>query len=565
MKPLLYFLLLLTFGWTSSAQKFQLHINGSTEIETKIIDSLNYNSTHSNIKSLTDEINLSSEKLTRIGFIENQLLETKKENDSSFSAKINLGEKIKNVHIYLGKNATLFNLIALDKTKDTLVLAYEETEAFLNRSLLLLEKKGFAMAKLKLINIQKSKQALFADLQFDSGKPRQLNSIVVQFAETNKKNSFPEGHLKQINRKYKNRPFNQEIVKKIHNDFEKIRFVSQIKYPEILFTEDTTRVYVYLEKRKSNTFDGFIGFANNENKKIAFNGYLDLVLENAIKAGEQFSINWKSDGNDQTTFKTNIDLPYLFKSPIGLKAQLNIFKQDSLFQNTKTAIDLGYFIDYNTRVYLGYQSTTSSDIQNTNNNTLSDYENSFFTANLEFNQLDYNNTTFSKKTNITLSLGTGKRTTTGLVETLGTNKQLFSSLDAMHNFYFNKKNCFNVKIQNYILKSDSYTTNELYRFGGVNSIRGFAENSLQANFMAAIITEYRHIVSPDLFINTIIDYGYYEDQTTNNQDKLIGFGFGIGLQTRNGLLKIAFANGSTTNQEIKFDNTIVNINYSIQF
>ena len=108
-----------------------------------------------------------------------------------------------------------------------------------------------------------------------------------------------------------------------------------------------------------------------------------------------------------------IYLIYL-KAPIGLKAQIHIFKQDSIFQNTKTAIDLGYFIDYNTRIYLGYQSTESSDIQNTNNNTISDYKNSFLTSNLEYSKLDYKNSLFQKKPIFRFTLGTGKRTTNGL-------------------------------------------------------------------------------------------------------------------------------------------------------
>ncbi|MES2574619.1 MAG: hypothetical protein V4572_06735 [Bacteroidota bacterium] len=542
-----------------------MQLIGSSDFENKVLDSLNYNPTHKNIKSLTDEINLTSEKLSQKGFLENQILETLKKNDSSYTAKFNLGKRIKSIHIYIGKNSAVYDLIALDKKKDTIILPYEETESFLNKTLLKLEQKGFAMAKLKLINIQKKKNSLYADLQFESGQQRQLNSIVVKFAESKKKNSFPEGHLKQINRKYQNNPFNQDVVKKIHDDFEKFRFVSQIKYPEILFTKDTTKVYVYLEKRKSNNFDGFVGFSNNENSKIVFNGYLDLTLENALKAGEQFSINWKSDGNNQTTFKASIDLPYLFKSPVGLKAQLYIFKQDSIFQNTKTSIDLGYFVDYNTRIYLGYQSTESSDIQNTNNNSISDYENSFLTSTLEYTKLDYINSTFPKKANISLTLGTGTRTTNGLIETLGTDKQIYFQINAMNNFYLNKKNCININYQNYFLKSDNYIINELYRFGGVNSIRGFAENSLQANFMAAIITEYRYIVSPDLFINTILDYGYYEDKNSRFDENLTSFGFGIGVQTRNGLLKIAFANGNTRNQEVKFENTIATISYNIKF
>lgn len=565
MKPIANFLLFFIIGLNCSAQNFQLRLIGSSDSENKTLDSLNYNSKHKNAKSVTDEISLTSERLSKIGYIENRILKNTKENDSSYITKFNLGERVKSIHIYIGRNSALFNLITTDKTKDSIILPYRETELFLNQTLQKLEQKGFALAKLKLVNIQKKEHSLYAELQFESGQQRQLNAIVIKFTESNKKSSFPEGHLKQLNRKYRNNPFNQDLVRKIHDDFEKFRFVSQIKYPEILFTKDTTKVYVYLEKRKSNTFDGFIGFTNNENDKLVFNGYLDLILENALKAGEQFSINWKSDGNNQKTFKAGIDLPYLFKSPIGLKAQIHIFKQDSIFQNTKTAMDLGYFVDYNTRIYLGYQSTESSDIQNTNNSTISDYQNSFLTSNLEYTKLDYENPTFPKKTSLSLSLGTGKRTTSGLTETSGTNKQTYINIDAKHNFYLNKKNCININYQNFFLKSDTYIINELYRFGGINSVRGFAENSLQANFMTAIISEYRYIISQDLFIHSIIDYGYYQDKSSNNSGNLLGLGLGMGLQTKNGLLKISFANGNTNNQKIKFYNTIVNLCYNVVF
>lgn len=586
MKHLTFLVLFLIFGTICFAQNFQLKIIGSSPLDNKVIDSLRYNSAHLNVKAITDEVTTLSERLSKVGYIENKILENKKDNDSLFISRLSLGEKIKSIHIYIGlkipiprdskwgskgegvetemDNNIIKDLIGLDKTKDTLILPFIEIESFLNSTLQKLEQNGFALAKLKLVNIQKKGNLLYADLQFDSNQKRVLNEIVVKYDE-NTKNSFPEGHLKQINRKYRNTILNQNLVGKITTDFEKFSFVNQIKSPEILFTTDTTKVYVYLEKRKSNNFDGFIGFANDEKDKLVFNGYLDLNLENTIKAGEQFSLYWKSDGNDQKTFRTSIDLPYIFKSPIGLKAQLYIFKQDSIFQNTKTAIDLGYFIDYKTRIYLGYQATESSDIQNTNNSTISDYKNSFITANLEYSRLDYLNPIFTKKTNIAVMLGLGSRTTTDFPTTAGSSKQTFITINAMHNFYWNNKNCFNINYQNYFLKSDTYIINELYRFGGTKSIRGFVENSFQADFMTAIITEYRYIVSQDFYLHTIIDYGYYEDKSSNVKGNLLGIGAGIGLRTKNGLLKLNFSNGSNNGQKIIFSSTIASISYTIAF
>lgn len=569
MKPLLIFFLFLNFGLSCSAQNFQLRIIGSSDSETKIIDSLNYNSNHNNTKSIRDEIILISEKLSKTGFIENNLLNNIKAKDSNYVAKFSLGNRIKKLHIYIGRNIERYNLIASNKTEDTIIIRYEETEAFLNNTLQKLEQKGFALAKLKLTNIQNRNQILYADLEFTSDKKRKLNAIEIRYAEKDGKTNFPKGHIAQINRKYQNKTFNRNIVEQVHNEFKKFRFVSQVKYPEILLTTDTTKIYVYLEKRKSNTFDGFIGFSNNENKKIVFNGYLDINLENTLRVGEQFSLYWKSDGNKQKTFKTSIELPYLFKSPIGIKAHLTIFKQDSIYQNTKTGIDLGYFINYNTRIYLGYQSTESSDIQNTNNEQLSDYKNSFLTSNFEYTKNDTTNSLFPKKSMLSLTIGLGKRNSNNLSETTNANKQFYVNFEAAHNFYLNKKNSINIKTQNYYLQSDTYIINELFRFGGINSIRGFEENNLQANFLTSILTEYRYSLSPSLYLHSILDYGLYKDKTdteeNNQKTNLIGVGLGLGLQTKNGLLKLALANGGTKNQKLNFYNTTIHICYNVKF
>jgi hypothetical protein len=569
LKSLLILFLFLNFGLSCYAQNFQLRIIGNSESETKIIDSLNYTSKHKNPKSLNDEINRVSEKLSKIGYIENKILENTKTEDSSYTSKLRLGKKIKYIHIYIGRNIELKELITTDTKSDTIIIPYQEAEVFLNNTIHKLEQKGFSLAKLKLSNIQNKNTTLFADLIFQTDKQRTLNSIVIETKENDKKINFPKGYLKQIHRKYLNKTFNKEILKQIHDDFEKFGFVKQIKYPEILFTKDTTKAYIYLEKRKSNIFDGFIGFSNNENRKIAFNGYLDITLENTLRAGEQFSLYWKSDGNKQKIFKASFEFPYLFKSPIGLKTQINIFRQDSTFQNTKTGIDLSYFINYNTRIYLGYQSTESSDIQNINSPQLNDYKNSFVTSDFEYTKNDNTNFTFPKKSTLSLTIGSGKRTANNQIETKEESKQFYINLVAMHNFYFNKKNSINIRSQNYFLQSNTYIINELFRFGGLNSIRGFEENALQAHFLTSILTEYRHMLSPSLYIHSIMDYGLYKDKTSvkenNQKNTLLGLGLGLGLQTKNGLLKLAFANGSTKNQKLIFYNTIIHICYNVKF
>lgn len=566
MKTAFLFLLFLIFGCNSSAQNLHLQITGGSTSETRTIDSISYLRKHKNTKSVQDEISEISSKLSKIGYIDNSLTDFRKANDSTYVTKLILGKQIKSIHIYIGSDELLNNTITL--TNNNIELPYLDTDSFLKETIQKLEQKGYALAVLKLINIKRDKNTLHAELILESNKKRKLNSILIQYSDNTQSNKFPKGHLTQINKKYNNYIFNQKTVEEIYSDFNTFGFVNQIKYPEILFTKDTTKVYVYLEKKNSNTFDGFFGFSNDNNSKLTLNGYLDVKLENILAAGEQLSVFWKSDGNDQKTFNAQIEIPYLLKTPIGLKAQIQLFRQDTTFQNTKTAFDLSYSATYNTRIYLGYQSTESSDIQNSNNASISDFNNSYITSSFEYTKLDSDKTTFPIKSKFFTSVGIGKRDRNLLIEN-SKNKQFFANIQAIHNIYLNKKNSINLNSQNYYLRSNNYIINELFRFGGFKSVRGFTENSLQACFTTSILTEYRYILSSNLYIHSILDYCLYKNKTgldtSDKTQNLIGAGFGIGLQTKNGLLKLAVANGSAKNQQFKISNSIIHISYNVKF
>lgn len=555
LKAIVFLFLIICSGLDGNAQNLYLKISGKSETEDKIINKIGYNSINPNGKSIVDEINLMSNRLTKMGYLENKIIENKKSNDSTYICIFNLNEKTDSIIINISKNKIIANLGLFDSEKETLTLPFSETEDFLSKTLSKLEYKGYALAKVKLINIKKGKNILTADLDLTLEKERQLNAIVIKGYE-----KFPIGFKQNFNRNYKNTIFNQENLNNLYKDFEKIRFVKQVKYPEILFEKDSTKVYVYLEKAKANSFDGFIGFANDPDGNIIFNGFLDLNMINTLNAGELFTIFWKSDGNNQKVFNAAIELPYMFKSPIALKANLNIYKQDSTFQNTKTAINLGYFLKYNSRLYIGYQSTESSDIQNQNATDISDYQNQFLTTSYEFFDYERDNLLFPLKANISVKFGFGSREAQS-----SSSKQAFGMIDLDYNFYLNKKNVINVQSQDYYLQSDEYLINELYRFGGVNSIQGFRENSLQGNLFTSILTEYRYIISPNLYINSVIDFGYFQDKSTNNKGDLLGVGLGFGLLTKNGLFALSYTTGSSNDQTLELSNAIVNISFRTKF
>ena len=529
-------------------------VEGNSVPETKTIDSVGYPKKHLTVASILEEQKLLEQKLQQKGYFENELLLKSKLNDSIFYFKYHLKNQVKFIHIYIG--VLLENekqLLGLEN--DSIKLAINEVESFMQNKIAILEKKGFSLAQLKLMDYSQVDDEMTAKLELTLNQKRTLTNIVIEGYE-----KFPSGIKKAILKKARRLDFNQDNVSKIYKDFNELRFVTQTKYPEILFTKDSTKVYVYIEKAKPNKFDGFIGFANDENSNLRFNGYLDLQLQNILNSGEKLSLFWKNDGKQQSSFNLGTEIPYMFKSPFGIKADLRIFKQDSTFQNTKTDLNLGYYFKYNSKIYLGYQKTTSVDIQNTNSLNINDFTNTFVTSTFDF--IDFNNDDFifPEKTKFNMKIGTGNRT----ISTQKTN-QFFGQVNFSHNLYLNDKNVINIKNETFYLQSDDYVINELYRFGGINSIRGFSENSLQANAYSGILTEYRYKMAPSIYVHSIIDYGYFQDKTSNLSNRLLGLGFGFGLFTKNGLFNLIYANGSTNDQTIKLSNSIVHVSFKTYF
>jgi hypothetical protein len=549
------FVLLLFFCFQLSfSQQFKMIVEGSNAAETKIIDSIGFIKKHINVASIVKEQKSLEQKLQYKGYFQNELLLQTKLNDSIFFFKYSLKNKVQLIHIYIGTNSEEEKQL-LNLENDSIKLSIEEVETFMQNKISLLEKKGYSLAKLKLTDYNQVDNYLQAKLVLDLNQKRTLTNIVIEGYE-----KFPYGIKKAILKKAIRLDFNQDNVSKIYKDFNELRFVTQTKYPEILFTKDSTKVYVYLEKAKPNKFDGFIGFANDEKSNLRFNGYLDLQLQNILNSGEKLNLFWKNDGKQQSSFNLGTEIPYMFKSPFGIKADLRIFKQDSTFQNTKTDLNLGYYFKYNSKVYLGYQKTTSVDIQNVNSFSINDFTNTFITS--TFDYIDFNNDDliFLEKTKFNIKLGSGNRT----ISSLKTN-QFFGQVSFSHNLYLNEKNIINIKNETFYLQSDDYIVNELYRFGGINSIRGFSENSLQANAYSGILTEYRYMMSPSIYVHSIIDYGYFQDKTSNLSNSLLGLGFGFGLFTKNGLFNFIYANGSTNEQNIKLSNSIVHVSFKTYF
>ncbi|WP_458627530.1 POTRA domain-containing protein [Winogradskyella sp. PC D3.3] len=551
--------MLLIFSNQCFAQSINLKITGENEASTQTIDSIGYPKTFSNYNGLQNEIHLLKEKLTRKGFIDTTIKTVTQSNDTCFVAEFILGQKVNRIRVYYDAHFNIDSLKLTNKStgENFFELKLTETESFLKELNYRIAEQGDPFSSLQLINISKlTPEIISADLKVVTNQKRQIDKIIIKGYE-----NFPKSYVKHFLKLKTGKSFNLNAIREKIELLNELRFASKIKDPEVLFTQDSTTLYIYVEKTQTNNFDGFLGFGTNENtNKIEFDGYLDLSLINNLNYGETLNLLYKSDEIDQQTFKVDVDLPYLFSSPIGVQVGLNIFRKDSTFLNANQYAKINYQINAQHKAGFGITSTTSTNLLENDTDILNDYTSSYYTVHYNYTKPQFYDPLFPVNFWFDFSSGFGHRTNDSEKQ-----KQNVFSVDTYKIFNLNAKNSIYTRLNGATLNSDNYLDNELFRFGGINSIRGFEENSLVANLYGVFSSEYRYRLSTSIYVHSVLDAAYFENKLTNNKEKLFGFGFGLGLLTNAGLFRLNYSSGKTENRPFKLSDSKVHLSLTATF
>ena len=544
-----------------SAQEIQLSITAEKPLSEGLLDSIQFQNKFDDYLSLNREANEISDRFHRLGYTESELQLLKKNNDSSYTAQYLLGKRFSEIKIYYSQeNFSQKELASVSAfiTDTYFILPFETIESSLQKLNSSKTENGNAFASLRLSNISvEEDHTLSAFLILDLGSKRTIDSIAIKGYE-----KFPISYLKYFAGIKKGKIFSQKKLIKQNEAINSLPFVSTLKPPEALFRKDSTLVYFYLKKRNANSFDGVLGFATNEKtNKLQLNGYLNLELNNNLNFGEQFLLTYKADGEEQRNFRVNVKLPYLLKSPFGVGLELVLFKRDSTFITSEQQARITYQINPSSVSYVGYKGYESSNLLDDliAGTPIEDYKSKFVLIGASYTKLQ-NSFLFPIKSEIGLDAEIGSR---DRKET--TDEQVKIKSIVNYIFNLNYKNSIFLQNNTATLLSDNFLINELYRFGGINSIRGFDENSIDASFYSVLNTEYRYQFNEGLYVHSIIDIGYFENKTLGIKEKLYGYGIGLGLQTKPGLLKINIANGNLENQTFKFSNTKIHLILSTRF
>ncbi len=471
-------------------------------------------------------------------------------NKQRYVAYFSLNKRTKKAMLKINEaSRNLFKDLIIEN--DIISIPIDELQTTLFNISKKLDDQGKSFSKVQLKNINIYDDTLFADLEINQSKKRILNQVIVKGYE-----NFPKSYLKNYFRLDQNAIFNQNKIEEISDLTKKLNFITEIKPPEALFTNDSTRLYLYLKKKNNNSIDGVVSFASKENGDLLFNGNIDLKLSNVLNSGEKIELLWNSIEEEKQEFEFRTKIPYLFKSKFSSEVYFNIYKQDSTFLNTKFDSKLVFNLTTKIDIALTYNTQSSENLKENINNEIETFTNYFFGIKFRYN-IPKNDFFFNDKFNFEINPTLGNRKTT-----LNNSNQFKIETITSYLWDLNLRNSIFIKNETGYLNSDSFLNNELFRIGGANSIRGFDEQSIFTNNYTFFNIEYRFLTSQKSYIYSVTDIGAVN--IGNNKENLLGLGLGYLFTTNNSQIKLSSVIGknSLKNFNIKASKFIINwINY----
>ncbi len=510
------------YGQETSA--YQLKITSVFKLENSHISSIKYKQVFNSEKSLKKTKDSVLIILKEKGFYtitQDSLVIKQKQ----FTYFVNLGKKITSAVLKINpKDQPLLESFNFNIEKNYLTLKIAE----LKNTISLINDKfvntGQSFSQVNLSNILISNSKLFATLNIKSSKKRRIDKIIVKGYP-----DFPKSFLKNYFNSSSHKTVNSRLIEELSDKTNQLDFIKEIKKPEILFSNDSTIVYLYIDKAKANYFDGLVNF-NSENKKIKFRGYFDLHLNNTFNKGEEINIHWKNNGNNKQEFHLSSSIPYFFNTKISPSVSFNIYKHDSTYINTKASLAILYPLNNNLSIRFSTENESSQI-----SNSIADIKN-FKKTGLGLGFL-YNS---PKKDlfNIGFELFYKTRKTE---ET----KSLYQiDINTLSILKFSKKISFFIKNTSKLTSSETNLDNELFRSGGMNSIRGFQENAILSNSYSFINSELQLNLKNNTSLFSIHDIGIFN---INNHNKtLSSIGLGYRFKKRNNKFSLEYIIGSTT-------------------
>ena len=365
--------------------------------------------------------------------------------------------------------------------------------------------------------------------------------------------------------------YSQNELFQITKRLKQINFIKEIKPHEILFTKEGAELFLYVKSNPISSVNGVVGLQpNSVTNKVNFTGDISLKLLNVLKHGELLDFNWKSLQPQTQSLKGKINYPFIFKSPFGIDSQFDFYKRDTSYVEGKLSLGIQYFLSGGNYFKVFYQKNFSNVLAGGLNNpkfsNLGSVTSNNYGISISRKQVDYiPNPSKGFILNWESSIGTRKSRSSDTSEILMSNTYR-SALNLEFYVPLAKRHVLRILNQTDFYYNQKIFQNEVFRFGGLTSQRGFNEEELFATTKSLLSIEYRFLVDQNSRAFLFYDQSWYENNSGNYYtDTPFGFGAGFSFGTNVGIFSISYAMGKQMANPILIKDGKVHFGYIAYF
>lgn len=420
------------------------------------------------------------------------------------------------------------------------------------------ENKGYPFARFELLDYRISQTRLDAHLKLQKGPLIRFDSLVI-LANDGSSRRFIEREIDWRS----GRRYSKKYLEELAANLNRLEFLQLQRAPAVAFFPGTARLYLYLKKRNANLINGVVGLNTDDDGNSQLTGDFQLRLLNIFKRGEEIKLQWRSPGEQSQDFQLGLSLPYLWNSPFGLKLEADLFRQDTSFLRRDFKLTLPYRLAAGSHFKLSSQYFASSPLGDQEESRLKVQAVSSLRFNLGFD-LDRRNDRIvsSRGYFVDLELGSGQRQIEGA-------RNLQYLWQGQFQYYqpFFKRWVWHQEFVSEGMTGRDLQDNEIFRLGGLNSLRGFNEWSFFSPAYALMRSEVRYMLGPYDYLTAFADLAFNEGDRSLNRpwDRHSGLGLGLNFQTKGGIFSLFLAVGQSNQSPYDFRAGKIHLAYVNRF
>ncbi|MFN8416665.1 MAG: BamA/TamA family outer membrane protein [Cytophagaceae bacterium] len=455
--------------------------------------------------------------------------------------------------------------------------SYKELNRLEHRIIKYSENGGYPFAKIQLDSIKTDSTIISATLKYEPGPLIRFDTLNI-IGSAKVKRVYLESYL---NFK-KGSLYNHKQVLGLDKQLKQIPYLKWMKPAEVYFTNGLAQPVLFVNYRKCNQIDGFVGFqpnttsGANSTTKLIVTGEFNLNLKNAFNSGKEIKIQWRRFDIQSQLLNLYYEHPRIFRSNIDLILGLNLLKQDTLFLNLDRKIGLGYSLSPLTKIGVSttVKSSRALSKEVISNSTLqyADFNFVQYGCWLKWSTLDdifY--PLMGWNLNLQWSGGEKKWINTS---DLPTNTSLIPrnalqwSIEGTLEKYtrIGKKSTLLQRMNSGYIQSSNMVLGDLFRVGGLKTLRGFNENNYFVSEYAVYTLEYRYFTESTSYLLLFVEQAYIRNRLNNNySDWPLGFGTGLSFSTKAGVFQFIYALGYAKDQKLSFNLSKIHFGLTTRF